>query len=149
MILKEEGIGIEIRPETTGKPTQFGTLEEILNLSSEIEGVYPCLDFAHIYARSLGKINRREDFLLILEKCEEILGSEILKNLHIHVSGISYGPKGEKAHLRFEESEFNYKEFLMALIEKDVDAIVICESPTLEEDALLLQKEFANMVKGN
>src|SRR3972149_4272684 len=50
--LKRENNSLTIRPEVMGKPSQFGTLEENLQLSSEIEGVAPCMDFAHWHARS-------------------------------------------------------------------------------------------------
>ncbi|HIP16403.1 MAG TPA: hypothetical protein EYG77_04285, partial [Methanothermococcus okinawensis] len=63
--LKENRINVMLRPETTGKITQFGDLDEILSLSHEL-GILPCIDFAHIYARSMGKINDYNAFYKIL-----------------------------------------------------------------------------------
>ncbi len=83
-------ININLRPENTGKISQFGSLEEILELCS-ILNLLPCIDFHHLYARSLGKINSYEDFCSILLNIEEKLGSEALKDMHIHISGVEYG----------------------------------------------------------
>ena len=38
-----------------------------------------------------------------------------LDNLHIHLSGISYGKAGELSHLNLRESDLNYTELLQAL----------------------------------
>ena len=142
--LRGEGIPAVLRPETMGKSTQFGTLEEVLALSEEIEGVMPCLDFSHMHARE-GKENSSPEFTAILSKVEDALGKEGLTNMHMHVSGIEYDRNGEKRHLTLKESDFNYPELLKALKEFEVRGRVICESPILEEDALLLKKTYSEI----
>jgi deoxyribonuclease IV len=141
--LRDEGIPAVLRPETMGKRTQFGTLEEVLALGAEIEGVMPCLDFSHMHAR-VGKENTHSEFMIILSKVEEVLGKEGLSNMHIHVSGIEYDRNGEKKHLTLKESDFNYPELLRAFKEFEIRGLVICESPVLEEDALLLRKTYSD-----
>jgi len=136
--LKRENNRVWIRPEVVGKVSQFGTLEEILNLSTELERIAPCMDFAHWHART-GKFNSYQEFTSILLQIEERLGRAALDNIHIHVSGIAYSKKGEIKHLNLKESDFQYIELLKALKDYDVKGLVICESPNLEEDALLLQ----------
>ena len=138
-ILKYEGIDIDIRPETMGKPSQFGTLEEVVSLAKEIDRVYPLIDFAHLHARTIGKLNSYDEFIQILEYVQNELGGDSLENAHFHVSGIQYGPKGEQKHLVLEESDFKYEDLLQALIKMDVGGVIICESPNLEEDTLLLK----------
>jgi len=139
--LKRENNRVWVRPEVMGKVTQFGTLEEILNLSSELEGVAPCIDFAHWHARS-GGFNSYPEFASILEQVEEGLGRTALDDMHIHVSGINYGKKGEISHLNLKESDFQYAELLKALKDFGAKGILICESRNLEEDALLLQATY-------
>jgi deoxyribonuclease IV len=139
--LQNEGIPAVLRPETMGKRTQFGTLEEVLALSSEIEGVMPCLDFCHLHARE-GKENSYSEFTEILSLVEEILGKEGLSNMHMHVSGVEYGINGEKRHLNLKESDFNYPEIIRVLKEFKARGRVILESPILEEDALMLRKLY-------
>lgn len=139
--LRAEGNRVWVRPEVTGKTSQFGTLEEVLELSAEIEGVSPCIDFAHWYART-GKFNSYDEFTFILKQVESKLGRQALDNMHIHVSGIAYGKSGETKHLNLRESDFNYVEFIHALSDYNVKGLVINESPNLEEDALLLQQTY-------
>ncbi len=140
--LKDENIKVWIRPETTGKPSQLGTVEETIRLSQELDQVLPCVDFAHLHARSNGKMNTLAEFRKVLEQLEKELGRESLKNMHIHLSGINYGEKGEKNHLFLKDSDMNYKDLLAALREFDCKGVVISESPNIEEDAILMKKEF-------
>ena len=139
--LKEENNRVCIRPETMGKASQFGTVAEILNLCTELEGLGICIDFAHWHARS-GGFNSYREFASMLQQIEEKSGRAALDNMHIHVSGIAYGGKGEIKHLNLKESDFQYAELLKALKDYNVKGIVICESPNLEEDALLLQATY-------
>jgi len=144
-ILRNEGNKVTISPEVTGKPSQFGTLQEILQLSSEIEGVAPCLDFSHWHART-GKANSYQEFSDILDQIERKLGRRGLDNMHIHLSGIAYGNKGEIKHLMLEDSDLHYAELLKALKERKAKGVVISESvPYLEKDALLLQQTYREL----
>ena len=140
--LKQENNDIYIRPETTGKATQFGSLQEIIALSQELDRVLPCVDFAHLFARSVGKINKREQFIDVMRDIETALGKEAVKNMHIHMSGMNYGPKGERNHLVMKESNFNHKAVLDILKDFNAKGIVISESPNIEEDAMMMKRYF-------
>ena len=140
--LKRENNRVWIRPEIMGKRSQFGTLDEVLNLCTELEGLAPCIDFAHWHARS-GRFNSYPEFSAILQQVEERLGRDALENMHIHVSGIKYSEKGEIKHLNLAESDFRYKELIQALRDYGAKGCVICESPNLEEDAMLLQATYS------
>ena len=139
--LKQENNRVWTRPELMGKSTQFGTLEEILNLCAELDGLAPCIDFAHRHARN-GTDNSYPEFSAILRQVKGQLGRTALDNMHIHVSGIKYSQKGEIKHLNLKESDFQYVELLKALSDCGASGFVICESPNLEEDALLLKAAY-------
>ncbi len=143
--LKENHINVQIRPELTGKPTQFGDIDELIKLSKEIDMVLPCIDFAHKHARENGKFNTYDEFVEMFTKIELELGKQVLQDMHVHVSGISYSEKGEKKHLPLQESDFNYKDLLKAMKKFNIRGVLINESPTIEEDALLLKKEYASL----
>ncbi len=142
--LDAEGNRLWIRPEVMGKPSQFGDLEEILNLSVELERVAPCIDFAHYHART-GRYNSYDEFSTILSRIEGRLGRAALDDMHIHVAGIAYGDKGERKHLDLEESDLAYVELMKALRDHDVNGVLVCESPNLEGDALLLQETYRGL----
>jgi len=142
--LKDEGNDIWIRPELTGKPTQFGSLDELIEISSQVDQVLPCIDFAHLHART-GKYNSKDEFRSALETLEKGLGKEILKNMHIHMAGIKYSKKGEVSHLNIKDSDMNYTALMEALKDFKVEGVVVCESPNLEEDALLMKRCYAEL----
>lgn len=144
-ILNEENNDIKIRPETTGKGTQWGTLEEITELSKCFENVLPCVDFAHIHARSNGLYNTYDEFARMLEYIGTQLGDYALNNFHAHLAGIEYGPKGEKNHLILEESDMNYKDLLKAFKAFDVKGVLVCESPNIETDTKLLKEYYLSL----
>jgi len=62
--------------------------------------------------------------------------------MHIHISGIAYGQKGEKSHLNLKESDLRYTELLKALKDYSVRGMVICESHNQEGDSLLLKESY-------
>jgi deoxyribonuclease-4 len=145
--MREEKTQVWLRPEVTGKPSQFGAIAEILDLCADLDGLAPCIDFAHWHART-GKSNSYPEFTSVLKQVEERLGRAALYNMHIHLSGIRYGNKGEISHLNLKESDLEYAQLLRALKDCDAKGLVICESPNLEEDALLLKTTYEGLAKG-
>lgn len=141
--LEDEGItGYCLRPETTGKPTQYGSLEEIIKLSSECPNTAPCIDFSHLHARGGGGFNSTKDFEHVLKSIEKSLGHGALSDMHIHLSGIEYTPKGERKHLILRKSDMNYRDLLVVLKDYNVSGTLICESPNLEGDALMMRNYY-------
>jgi deoxyribonuclease-4 len=144
--LKSENIKIWVRPETTGKATQFGSLDELIRLSKEIDMVMPCVDFSHMHARVNG-LNGYDNFAKTLETLGNELGEKALKNFHGHVAGIEYSAKGEKRHLNLNDSDLKYKELLKALHDFEVTGTIICESPNIEEDTQLLATDYSKLAQ--
>jgi len=144
-LLREEGVGIRLLPETTGKVAQFGDLDELLLLAHDVPGVEPCVDFAHLHARH-GRMNTDEEFADVLRQVGDTVGAAGLRRLHVHVSGIDYGTHGEIKHLPLGESDFNYTALLRVMAGLGVAGRVICESPTNHEDAVILARAWSAMV---
>jgi deoxyribonuclease-4 len=141
--LRAAGDSVTLRPETMGKSAMLGSLEDTLEMSRQIKGVEPCLDFAHLHARpGDGSVNTFEEWSGYLDQYSKALGKPSLKRLHIHLSGIEYGPKGEKNHLKLEEADLDLKALYRALKEFGCAGRILCESPVMEEDALLMLKTW-------
>lgn len=141
--LRDAGNPVILRPETMGKSAMLGSLEDTLTLAAEIEGVLPCLDFAHLHARTgNGSANSYPEWAAMLTLVKKRLGAGALKSLHIHLSGIAYGPKGEKHHLALAEADLKYKDLFRALHDFKCAGRILCESPILEDDALVMQREW-------
>jgi deoxyribonuclease-4 len=148
-MLDDEGVDTTLRPETMGKSAMFGSLDEIIQLSQDIPGVLPCIDFAHLHART-GALNSYEEFASILESVKAGLGRAGLESLHAHLSGIAYTAKGEKQHLPLNEADLRYRELLQALVDYEVKGTVAVEAPEPFHvaDALTLQATYRRLLEG-
>jgi deoxyribonuclease IV len=146
--LRNAGNPVTLRPETMGKSAMLGSFEDTLEMSKAIEGVEPCIDFAHLHARpGDGTMNTYEEWSTLLKAYQKVLGKKGLKHLHIHLSGIEYGPKGEKNHLPVAESDLKLNALFKALEEFSCAGRILCESPIMEEDALNLKKAWMKISK--
>jgi len=126
--IKEKKWNVQLAPETTGKVSVFGSLDETLKLAKET-GTAFCIDFAHLKARNNGKI----DFKEVIEKLKGH------KHIHCHYSGIEYSEKGEKRHLPIEIEEF--KTIISELKKQNINCTIICESPNTIDDTIKMQNE--------
>lgn len=139
--LRAAGNPVTLRPETMGKSAMLGSLEDTLAMGKAVEGVQPCLDFAHLHARpGDGTVNTYDEWSRYLEKYADALGSNALRRLHIHLSGIEYGPKGEKNHLKLAEADLDVRALFRALKDFGCAGRMLCESPVMEEDALEMMR---------
>jgi deoxyribonuclease-4 len=142
-ILRSEQSPVVLRPETMGKKSQFGSLDEIVALCREVDGLRPCFDFSHMHARERSE-NSYRHFSHVLRKIEKKLGGKALGDMHIHIAGILYGERGEIKHLDLGKSDFNFDAWLEALRDAGAAGMVICESPNLEGDALMLKNLYSS-----
>ena len=138
--LRAAGNKVILRPETMGKSAMLGSLEDTLAMAKALPGIEPCIDFSHLHARpGNGSINTYDEFSHILELYGKTLGDESLKHLHIHLSGIQYGEKGEKKHLQLKEADLNLAGLFQALAAFHCRGRILCESPIMEGDALYMK----------
>jgi len=135
---------VNLAYETMGKQTQFGTLEEVLTVSKEF-GLYPCVDISHMHARANGGMNAEKEWKQMLDTYAEYLGEDALQHVHFHLSGILYSEKGEKKHLPMDEAEFKWREYVSVLKKRKVGGILVCESPLMEKDTLLIQEYYRGL----
>jgi deoxyribonuclease-4 len=141
--LRKAGNPVILRPETMGKSAMLGSLEDTLEMAAAIDGVQPCLDFAHLHARpGDGSMNTYDEWAAVLKAYSKALGKRALKKLHIHLSGIAYGPKGEKEHLKLADADLDLHALFCALNDFGCAGRILCESPIMEEDALNMKKAW-------
>lgn len=137
-------------PETMGKINQLGDLEEVLALSVVTHGLLPCVDFGHLYARSLGALEGQEATARMLDRMAEVLGEEKARCFHSHFSMIEFTPKGGEArHLTFDQTDFgpDYRPLCRELARRGWSPTIICESAgTQDIDALIMKKEYLSQL---
>ena len=138
---------ITLCPETMGKINQLGDLDEVLELCTIDDRLLPCVDFGHLYARSLGADDGREAFSRMLDRVEEVLGPDRASTFHSHFSHIEFTPKGgEKCHRTFDDDGGygpDWAPLAQAVARRGWSPTFICESAgTQAEDALAMKKTY-------
>ncbi len=147
--LQAEEVAVTLRPETMGKASVFGSLEEVVRLSRDVPGVLPCVDWAHLHARNGdGTFNTYDEFTGALALIREMLGEPGLHRLHNHMSGIAYTNKGEKSHIPLNEADLQYRDLLRAFVDFGVQGTVGIEAPEPfhTADCLLFQATYRRLV---
>jgi deoxyribonuclease-4 len=141
---------VRLGPEVSGKPSQFGSLDEILGICETVEKTQLVIDWAHLHARDKGRFKTVEDFQGIVEKIEDQLGTEAVRNMHCHFTKIEFTDKGERRHRTLGEKEYGPDFAMLAKVvaEFKLRPVIISESPLLDIDAIkmreILQKELGN-----
>ncbi len=144
--LRQASNPVTLRPETMGKSAMLGSLEDTLKMSQAIPGVQPCLDFAHLHSRTGdGSMNTYDEWSGALDAYGKALGESALQNLHVHLSGIEYGEKGEREHLPLQESDLDLGAILRALHAFGCQGRLLCESPAMEDDAAYMRQVWAEV----
>ena len=143
----EAGFGhIALCPETMGKINQLGGLDEVLELCTLDERLVPCVDFGHLYARTLGELEGRQACVEMLDRIQAVLGEERARRFHSHFSKIQFTPNGgEKMHLTFGQDEFgpNPAPLMEEVARRRWSPTFICESAgTQAEDALTMKQLY-------
>ncbi len=144
-----ESLGVKdycFAPETTGKRSQLGSLDEIIELCQSFDKFEPTVDFAHVHARSGGGITVREDYARIFEKLENELG---INSLHSHFTHIEFTDAGERKHHILSDDDYGppLKPFIEEIIECGWNVTVICESPLIDQDAILMKNLYTQSIK--
>ena len=142
-----ESMGIKnytFAPETTGKKSQFGSLDELIDICMSFNNFSPTVDFAHVHARSGGSIKTKEDYAKIFDKIENELG---LKSLHAHFTKIEYTDAGERKHHILADENFGppLTPLLELISENGFNVTLICETPHLDMDALEMKKKYSSI----
>ena len=148
-----KGLGIEkvkLGPETMGKHSQLGSLDEVLALCAEVERSQLAVDWSHLHARSGGGLRSVEDFRRVLVKAEEKLGSDAVRNMHCHFSKIEFTYKGgERRHHVLDEARYgpDFQMLAEVIAEFNLRPVIICETPILDVDAIKMRNVLRKVMK--
>ena len=139
---------VRLGPETMGRLSQFGSLDDILHLCKEVEQMQLVIDWGHLHARDSGCLKDVQDFRSIVERVEDVLGTEAARNMHCHFTKVEFSSVGERRHHIMEEAAYgpDFEMFAKVIAEFKLNPVVISESPVQDIDAIrmrdLLKKEL-------
>lgn len=126
---------VKLYPEIGGKTIALGSLDEIIYICQKCKVCYPCIDIAHLHARTNGSLKTKNDIINLFEKLKNNLPEEKFKNVHFHAYTINYGSKGEIKHLYHgdkyldgRDGEPNLVDFVDVLKTYDINTWIISEA---------------------
>lgn len=151
--------GIYIYPETAGKRSQIGSVEEIINICSQVKYTRPCIDVAHVHGFENGKLKSAESIIEVLNLIEQKLGRKYLEETHFHMYPVEIDHNGEKRHKAFEDRIENQQielfqenmedryyplaeHFVQALKYKEIFPVVVCEARDSQDRGAKLMKKI-------
>jgi deoxyribonuclease IV len=131
------GVKVKLGPETMGRKSQVGNIDEIITINREVENTQLVIDWGHLHALYQGAFKTVDDIRRIALKIEQELGTQILRNMHCHFSKIEFGSSGEKCHHTLDEEAYGPEFRMLAevLLEFGMHPTMICETPILDVDA--------------
>ncbi|MFH0957539.1 MAG: TIM barrel protein [Pseudomonadota bacterium] len=158
--------GVRLYPEIAGKVNQLGSLDEIISICKSVPYAFPCIDLAHLHARTMGTLMTRKDFDQVIDEIEKKLGDEAIKNLHIHLYPVEWGGKGELRHKAFADkiektqqvSLFTtaahnqgiyyprYEPFIDLIVQRKISPVIICEAKDSQDVGALEMKSYYNVL---
>ena len=150
--VKAEGLeNISICPETMGKINQLGTVDEVLEMCKVGENFVPCIDFGHVNAREMGSLNAYSDFEAIVNKIHNELGEDRARRFHVHFTRIAFTQGGEKCHIPYDDESFGpaFDPFAELIAKKNLEPVIICESPGTQDKDALTYKRILEAVNAN
>jgi deoxyribonuclease-4 len=142
-----KSMGLKVGPETMGRKSQVGSIDEVIKICQEVEGTQLVIDWGHLHALHQGTFRKMEDMREIAEKVERELGTKPLRNMHCHFSAIEFGAQGEKRHHTLDEKQYgpDFKWLAEIIVDFKLHPTMICESPILDIDARKMKETLAEV----
>ena len=134
-------------PETMGRTSYIGSVDEIVEICKIDKCIIPAFDFGHINAITNGSLKTKDDFRKVIDKAFDAIGDRA-KDMHIHFSKIEYGLNGEIRHLTMADTLYGpeFAPLAEILHEYKMSPFIISESGgTMAEDALLLKQIYESI----
>jgi deoxyribonuclease-4 len=141
-IFKKEKIKAKFLIETMGKKKVFGSLDEIIEVCSNVKGVRPSIGLGHIHARSNGRLKKREDFEEIFQKLKPLR----MKHFVIHVTGVLYENGNEYYNIPIKKGDMPLMPVIDLILDNNYDVTFISESPLLEHDAIYIRLQVERAI---
>ena len=146
------GLGIrnvKLGPETMGKVSQVGSLDEILTICEEVEQTQLVIDWGHLHARHQGRFRKTADLRAVAETVERRLGTEAARTIHCHFSKIEFTDKGERRHHVLDEARYgpDFEMLAEVMAEFKMRPVIICETPLLDVDAMKMRDTYLKIVE--
>lgn len=135
--MKSRGIkNVKLGVETMARESQFGTLDEVIELCRQEKKLIPYIDWAHLFARNGGKI----DYSEVFDKLEPLR----LNHMYSHFEGLKFDEKKKMfvdVHTPIDSNP-PLEPLVKEVLRRKIDITIISESPLLEKDSIKMRMIF-------
>ncbi len=135
---KKEKIKALIGLEVTGDAPELGSVDDYIDILREVPGTDIVIDWAHVHARTNGGLRTKADYEAIFDRLKPVKKN----HFHMHFSNVEYKNGREVRHLPLD-GEPPFAPLAQILVDRKLDATIICETPLLEADALKMKAMLA------
>ena len=139
---KKDKLKIKLGIETMGKQKVFGSLDEIIEICSNVKGVIPVVGLGHIHARMNGGLKKREDFEEVFDKLKPLR----LRHYLIHLTGVMYENGNEYYHVPIKKGDMPLAPLIEIILDRNLNVTFISESPQLEHDAVYIRLQVEKAI---
>ena len=141
-VFKKEKLKVKIGIETMGKQKVFGSLDEIIEICSNVKGLIPVIGMGHIHARHDGSLKKREDFEEVFKKLKPLR----LRHFIIHITGVLYENGNEYYHIPIKKGDMPLTPLIEYILDNNLNVTFISESPLLEHDAVYIRLQVEKAI---
>lgn len=137
-------------PEIMDEEDDIGTLDEIIELCSIDECIYPDIDFAHLQAITHGSLRDKQDYAAVLDKVRVGVGEEKYRHMHIDFAHCRWSEGGERELLTFADTTWGpfFMPLAELIAERDLQPWCICDSrDTQVADAVKMMNMYEKAKK--
>jgi len=133
--------------ETTGRPGELGSIENVVSICRKTTGTEPVINWAHVHARSAGYLRSQDDFKKIIEVVRQGIGQQWLRDAYFFFSGVKYGPSGEISHMSFVHSDMKLENLIRSVLSYGIKGTLIFDEPEREKNIIDTLDEIGDMVR--
>jgi deoxyribonuclease-4 len=134
-MFRETGIKVKVGIEPSGRQEVVGSIEEIIKLADEVEGIVPVLNFPHLHARGNGSLKAKEDFQKLFEAVKKYFDGEF----YAHFSGVEHESGNEIRYTPIKKGDLKFEPLAECILDGPYDMTIISGSPLLEHDAMYMK----------
>ncbi|HEU12591.1 MAG: TIM barrel protein [Thermoplasmata archaeon] len=146
-ILKEraqrEKLNVNFYVETSGKRQVAGSVDEVIQVSTKVKGVFPVLNFPKIAARSGKILSSTKDFENLIARVEKFY----MDSIYMQYAGLEFSVENVMRLAPIKKGEIKFENLAEVLLEIDKETTIISVSPLLEHDAQYMRVILERLIE--
>ena len=137
----------KIALETTGKMSEVGSLEDVLDMVKRTQSTEPAINWGNVHARGVGALRSQRDFELVMKQIRSSIGPGWFDNAYFFFSGTTYGPSGLTRTVPIDNSDLNLEHLIKASMSFNASGTLIIEDPSKEKYIVNKLDQLSDMVR--